>query len=239
MKAIIDTHSHTIASGHQTTDTIADLAKAAFKKGLEILAITDHSPATSGSASANYFRNLKYSERRRCGVQILYGCEADILDTDGRLGLDSDLLKTLDLVIVSQHPRVFTPKTPKENTKAFIRAIKTGIVDIAGHPDDEKIPLQTEDLVKACADYHTAIELNNASLLPDGYRGNARQRDTELLELCEKFGVLVAMGSDSHGARQVGEFSLAEQLLREVSFPEKLVVNYSKELLADLLKRHH
>ena len=58
-------------------------------------------------------------------------------------------------------------------------------------------------------------------------------------ELCEKFGVLVAMGSDSHGARQVGEFSLAEQLLREVSFPEKLVVNHSKELLADLLKRHH
>lgn len=41
-----DMHTHSIASGHGTTCTISDMAKAASKKGLKLLGITDHGPGT-------------------------------------------------------------------------------------------------------------------------------------------------------------------------------------------------
>ena len=36
-----DIHTHSIASGHGTTCTISDMAKAASQKGLKLLGITD------------------------------------------------------------------------------------------------------------------------------------------------------------------------------------------------------
>ncbi|HIT89276.1 MAG TPA: phosphatase, partial [Candidatus Merdenecus merdavium] len=42
MEYILDTHSHTIASGHAYS-TIREMAKMASKKGLELLGITEHS----------------------------------------------------------------------------------------------------------------------------------------------------------------------------------------------------
>lgn len=41
-----DIHTHSIASGHGTTCTISDMAKAASKKGLKLLGIFDHGPGT-------------------------------------------------------------------------------------------------------------------------------------------------------------------------------------------------
>ena len=37
-----DVHTHSVASGHGTTCTISDMAKAASKKGLKLLGITDN-----------------------------------------------------------------------------------------------------------------------------------------------------------------------------------------------------
>lgn len=238
MKAKIDTHTHTIASGHFTTDTATDLARAAKTAGLSVLAITDHSPSVPGSAKESYFRNLKYCEKTRFGVRILYGTEADVLDTEGTLGLQSDILEEMDIVIVSQHPPCFAPRSAKENTAALVAAVRTGKIDIVGHPDDEKYPLFAEELVRACADANTMIELNNASLTPGGYRGNTKERDAELLALCEKHKVVVAMGSDSHGAAHVGNFTYAEALIRECAFPENLLVNANEALFFSILKSH-
>ena len=41
-----DVHTHSIASGHGTTCTVSDMAKAASGKGLKLLGITDHGPGT-------------------------------------------------------------------------------------------------------------------------------------------------------------------------------------------------
>ena len=189
MKPFIDTHTHTIASGHWTTDTVTDLARAAAERGIKILGVTDHSPSIPGAATENYFLNLKYAEKNRFGVRILYGTEAEK-------------------------------------------------IDIIGHPDDEKYPLLAEELVRACKEFGTAIEMNEASLTPGGYRGNAKARDSELLKLCAKADVFVAMGSDSHGAAHVGVFTYAEELIRETGFPRELVVNYSADRFLDLLNSH-
>lgn len=43
-----DIHTHSIASGHGTTCTISDMAKAASRKGLKLLGITDHGSWNAG-----------------------------------------------------------------------------------------------------------------------------------------------------------------------------------------------
>ena len=76
----IDLHTHTIASGHGTRDTVTDLAKAAAARGMTMLGITDHGPATPGGAAVSYFRSLPSGPRFRFGVDVRYGAEANILD---------------------------------------------------------------------------------------------------------------------------------------------------------------
>ena len=49
MKIEIDTHSHTLASGH-AYNTIREMAQAASEKGLKALAITEHAPKMLGSS---------------------------------------------------------------------------------------------------------------------------------------------------------------------------------------------
>ena len=238
MNTVIETHSHTVASGHFTRDTITDLARAAKEKGIRLLAITDHSPSIPGSATENYFRGLKYCEKRRYGVDLLYGTEADVLDCKGTLGMSDEVLAEMQIVIVSQHPPCFRPSDAEANTAALVNAVRSGRVDIVGHPDDEKYPLDAEALDFACKQFGTAIEMNNASLAPTGYRGNAKMRDAELLRLCKEKRVYVSLGSDSHGAAHIGDFSNAVALIRECSFPEELIVNTSIPLFRTLLEPH-
>ena len=58
MKILLDTHSHTIASGHAYS-TINEMAYSANKKGLKLLCITDHAPKMPGAPDSVYFRNFK------------------------------------------------------------------------------------------------------------------------------------------------------------------------------------
>ena len=69
----IDLHTHTCASGHGTKDSITDLAREAAKRSMEILGISDHGPASAGSAGLSYFRSLFLCERSRFGVALRYG----------------------------------------------------------------------------------------------------------------------------------------------------------------------
>ena len=67
-----DMHTHSIASGHGTTCTISDMAKAASRKGLRLLGITDHGPGTLAAGTSSYFRSLTYSPKKRFGRIIIW-----------------------------------------------------------------------------------------------------------------------------------------------------------------------
>ena len=54
MKIEIDTHSHTLVSGH-AYNTIREMAQMAAEKGLKGLAITEHAPEMPGSTHLFYF----------------------------------------------------------------------------------------------------------------------------------------------------------------------------------------
>ena len=119
----IDIHTHTVASGHGTTDTIADLAKSAYQKGMTLIGISDHGPATPGSCRESYFRMLKTAPRNRAGVTVLYGAEANILDPQGNLDMTERDMRYLDVVIASLHPHCMQPGTKAENTAAYLHAM--------------------------------------------------------------------------------------------------------------------
>ena len=219
-----DLHIHSCASGHGTNDSITDLAKEAAKRHIEVLGISDHGPATTGSAGLSYFRSLFLCERDRFGIKLLYGAEANILDTDGGLDIPDDILSRLDFCIVSMHRPIYTSGSAAENTGAYIRAMRHPNVKIIGHCDDSRFPVDYRELLQAAQAFGVYPELNNVSLLPDGYRRDCRANAAAMLGVCETLSCPVILSSDSHGKEHIGDVTECMKLIQEVSFPDELIL---------------
>lgn len=85
MNIELDTHTHTLASGHAYS-TITEMIDAAVDKGLKLLAITEHAPAMPGSCKDFYFYNLKILPRFQKGLEIMFGVELNVMDYGGTAG---------------------------------------------------------------------------------------------------------------------------------------------------------
>lgn len=98
MKFLVDTHSHTIASGHAYS-TITEMAEAAAAKGLKALALTEHAPEMPGTCGLFYFQNLDVVPRMQKGIRLLMGAEVNIMDPDGTIDLPENTCRDLDIVV--------------------------------------------------------------------------------------------------------------------------------------------
>ena len=78
-------------------------------------------------------------------------------------------------------------------------------------------------------------KLNNTSLKPDGPRSGARENDLCMLKLCMEHGVMITLGSDAHVEEDICNFSYAEELLKEVHFPDQLIANLDLDRFTALL----
>lgn len=234
MNYIVDTHTHTLASGHAYS-TIREMAYSAAQKGLKALAVTEHAPAMPGSCHKFYFLNMKVIPRKMCGIELLLGAEANIMDLDGGLDLPKEVLETLDIVVASFHLPCCRVGTKEENTNAYLKVLENPLVDIIGHPDDARIPIDLEPIILSAKKHHKLIEINNSSLLEKGARKGAYENQLRILELCKKHQVMIALGSDAHIEYDVGNHSLSDRVLVETEFPEELIVNRSVELLKGYL----
>lgn len=230
-----DIHTHTIASGHGSSATITDMAKAAKAANLKMLGISDHGPATLGGGRISYFRNLKYAQRERLGIKMLYGAETNIINMKGNLDLSDDILENLDFVIASMHKPTLKPGSAEENTEAYIKAMKNPCVSVIGHCDDEKFPIDPFKLFKAAMENHVLLEINNSSLSPEGYRGDTRFTDLVILNLSVHFNYPVLFSSDSHGKAHVADFTYAAEAARLAKVPRNLILNYSSKALLSFL----
>ena len=108
-------------------------------------------------------------------------------------------------------------------------------VRLISHPDDDHTPLNYERLVKAAKQTHTALEVNNSSLVKKDVRLNCYDNYRTMLKLCQEYVVPIVVDSDAHDPSWVGEFSLAEELLKEISFPDTLILNTEQDKLLDFL----
>lgn len=235
-EAVLDLHTHTIASGHAYC-SLREMAKAAADKGLELLGITDHAPKMPGSSHNFYFHNLKAVPRELYGIRLLLGSEVNILDPSGAVDLEEKELCGMDVVIASLHLPCCAPGTRLENTQAYLNAMKNPYVNIIGHPDDGRYEIDYRALVQGAKEYGKVLELNNHSLEPNCFRQGARENDTEILKLCMEYRVPVVMGSDAHFDTLIAGFDCARELLTELNFPEELVLNRSVEAVLPYVNR--
>lgn len=230
MKLVADCHFHTVSSGHAYS-TLDEYAREASRKGLELIAMTDHGPAMPGSAGTYHFQNLRIIPDHLHGVEILKGMEANIIGTDGSLDIQHINPEELEVLIASYHLPCLKAGTIRENTQVYIRVMENRYVNIIGHPDDSRIPVDYEELTRAAAEYNVLLEINNSSLKAGSFRKGAHENYMRLLECCAKHNVSVIVNTDSHIHTAIGEFGEAIKLLESVGFPEHLVANTSVELL--------
>ena len=182
---LLDLHTHSVSSGHGSADTINDMAKVAAERGIRILGISEHGPATAGSVKPTYFRSLKLASRNRFGVHMLYGAEVNIIQASGALDLKDDVLSCLDYALVSIHPPTLTPYEHRDLTHAYVNAMEHPNVRFLGHIDDARFPVDFERLLAIAKVKEVYPEINNGSLMPDAYRKGGQENCRKILKICK------------------------------------------------------
>ena len=85
MQMIADLHTHTLCATH-AYNTFNEMAVAAKEIGYCALAVTDHAPAMPDAPHSWHFSNWSAMPPVINDVVMLYGAEANVMDTKG--GLD-------------------------------------------------------------------------------------------------------------------------------------------------------
>lgn len=186
-----DVHMHTTETDGR--DTLEVMAGAAAARGLEYIAITDHSQNLAMANGMDETRALAHAARVRAltgkfgSLALLAGVECDIL-ADGRMDLDESCLASLDLVIGSVHSAL--AQSEAEMTARLIRAIEHPFVDVIGHPTNRLLlrrpssQVHIEKVIDAAAANGVALEINanpNRLDLSDSHARLARERGVKLL----------------------------------------------------------
>jgi DNA polymerase (family 10) len=198
-----DLHMHTVLSDGR--NTAEEMALACRDRGLQYIAITDHS-ASHGFGNhvapdelRRQIERIRELNARTEGIEVLIGTEANI-GLDGRPDYDDDLLAELDWVIASVHTSFAMDATAM--TDRIVAAIEHPLVDAIGHPTGRKIErrrpygVEMDRIVEAAARTGTMIEINSA---PD-----RRDLDDVHARAARDAGVRILVNTDSHGVNTLG-----------------------------------
>jgi DNA polymerase (family 10) len=161
-------HSHSTWSDGKLS--IRQMAEAALKRGLKVLAITDHSASLGVAGGMKPEDALRQREeidavQAELGdtIRLLQGAEVEIL-ADGRLDFPDEVLERLDIVFASVHTSLRQPR--EVITNRLLNAIRNPHVDIIAHPTGRMIPnregadLDMDAVLVAAAEHKTALEIN-------------------------------------------------------------------------------
>lgn len=102
MQIIADLHTHTLSATH-AFNTLDEMAAKAAALGYAALAITDHGPAMPDAPHMWHFANQTALPPVLHGVAMMYGAEANVMDTNGGLDFAQSRLRALDWVVASIH----------------------------------------------------------------------------------------------------------------------------------------
>jgi putative hydrolase len=233
MRIAIDTHTHTVASGHAYS-TVYELALGARRRRLEGFVVTDHGPALGGGTHPYHFSNMRILPERIRGVRLYRGVEANILDLGGSLDLADEYLEQLHFVYAGLHELCFPSRGVEENTQALEAALRNPLVDAVSHPGNPRYPVDIARVVRAAGENGKAIEINDSSFR---IRKGSHESCFEFAKLCAQTGTSVVCGSDAHYWSDVGRLEQALALIREARVPKELVVNSSHKAFEAFLAR--
>lgn len=232
MNIVVDTHTHTISSGHAYS-TIQENAKEAFNNGMKMINIADHAPSMLGAPSLFHFGNLKEIPNVLYGVRIIKGVELNIINYDGEVDMPDSYLKRLELCLASFHDVCIEPSTLEEHTNAAVKVLSNPYVDILAHSGNGQFPIDIEAVVKTAREYNKLIEINNHSF---DVRKGSKENCLKIARMCKKYGVRVTTGSDAHISFNVGKFDKVKELLEAAEMPEELVLTTSVDKVEEFLQ---
>lgn len=222
MKIIADTHTHTLASTHAYS-TLEEMVKAAAKKGLYAIAITDHGKTMPGAPGKWYFENLCVVPDVIDGVRVLKGIEANVIDYKGNFDTDNSILSKLEWVVASMHENILEPNFDQDAcTEAWLNVCKNPYVSVIGHSGVEAFKFDYEKVVPEFGINGKLVEINNTSFR---VRKTACENCKKIARICKKNGVPIIVNSDAHFSYQVGVVDNALELLKEIEFPKELIIN--------------
>lgn len=130
-----DLHMHTTAT--DGTASIEEMVEAAKARGLEYIAITDHSKRVTMANGLDadrlreHWRNIDAVRKRTTGIHVLCGIECDILE-DATMDLPDDVLAEADWVLAVLH---YGLKQPRQKIQErLLTALRNPYVHAIGHP---------------------------------------------------------------------------------------------------------
>ncbi len=229
----VDSHTHTVASGHAYS-TLAENVQAAAARGIKLVAITDHGPSMPGAPHFWFFKNMRVMPRIMHGVGVLRGIEANIINCQGELDIDPDTRQDLDLVLASLHEPIITPATKSLHTDGVIKAMASGHIDVFAHGGNPSFPIDIEEVAKAASYYKVLVEINNSSFTTS--RPGSEKNCAALAEAVGRHDGLLTFGSDAHIADKVGDFTECLAFISAIGFPQKQVISFSGRRFLDFLK---
>ena len=219
---------------------LAELVEGVRAKGYRYMALTDHSRAVTVAGGMTEERLLRMVEEVRAlngrlrGFRILAGCEVDILG-DGSLDFPDEILRRLDIVLVSVHSRFKMPRG--EMTARIVKAVSHPLVHILAHPTGRLIgeraayEVDMEAVLAAARQAGTAVEINASPSRLDLNDHQARR--------AKDLGVPVVISTDAHAIGQLDFMRFGVSVARRAWLAPADVLNTRSEkaLLAWLAKK--
>jgi len=236
IKADLQTHS-TWSDGKLS---MLEMARAAAKRGMKVIAFTDHSVSlgvTGGLSMDDHKKQAaeirKIQKQLGDSILVLHASEVEI-KADGKLDYPDEFLASLDLVVASLHTSLRQPR--EKVTERVINAIRNPHVDIIGHPTGRLIPdregadLDMEALFKAAAESGVAMEINAHPSRLDLDDVHARR--------AKELGIPLSLNTDAHSEEDLDLLFYGVATARRAWLEPKDVINtWSTKKLLDWLKK--
>lgn len=224
LKIVADMHTHTLASIHAYA-TINEMVNEAASLGLYAMAITDHAHL----AEKQYFNSLVLIPEYLSGVRVLRGIEANICDYNGNIDVDEELQKRLDWIVASIHGGQIDGEPSIEKcTNAYLEIAKNPNVNVIGHSGSEYFKYDYHSVIPEFAKEGKLVEINDSAFR---YDKEHKSNCIEIAKMCKKYGARICVDTDAHFTNTIGRADNTLKALREIDFPEKLIVNGSIENL--------
>ena len=235
-----DYHTHTVYSRVgpylHGKGRIKDNARAAAKKGLSELAITDHGPTDFYGLSISRIPKMRSdiakAARRFPGLRIRLGVEADIVDSPNGIDVSPEDFEKFDFVNAGYHyvpnchmianwlsfhipfPWFLRERLRKQNTERIVKALRSNRIRILTHPGDKAF-IDEHAVAKACEETGTLVEIN----------ARHRHPDRDDLQIYKDYDVKFVISSDAHRPKHVGRYAESLALAMDAGIDPERIVN--------------
>jgi DNA polymerase (family X) len=237
IKSNLQTHS-TWSDGKLT---MLEMARAAARRGIKVIAFTDHSVGLGVAGGMKMEDHKKQAAeikkiQKELGdeILVLHSTEVEI-KADGTLDYPDEFLATLDIVIASLHTSLRQPR--EKITQRLLNAVRNPYVDIIGHPTGREImperegaDLDMELILKAAAESGVAMEINAHPSRLD--------LDDAFARRAKELGVLISINTDAHSEGDLDMLHYGVAIARRAWLTKNDVINcWSTENLLKWLKK--